>query len=178
MQRVRRAMLGWPLLALPGLARAQAPSGPATDPGEVIPLWPRGPPGGVPSGLSQRIVERGGAQGQRDRAVSGITRPTLTVFRPPNTKGRGCVLVVPGGGYERVLLDREGFEIARWLSRRDITAYVLTYRLPGEGWAAGRDAPLQDVQRAIPQYERNTVSLDLAARGRQAEGSERCDPAG
>jgi acetyl esterase/lipase len=39
--------------------------------------------------------------------------------------------------------------MARWLTARGFTAFVLFYRLPGEGWAAGPDAPLADAQRAI-----------------------------
>src|SRR5690606_11753981 len=30
-----------------------------------------------------------------------------------------------------------------------VTCYVLRYRLPADGWAAGPDAPLQDAQRAL-----------------------------
>ncbi|MCK5750619.1 MAG: alpha/beta hydrolase, partial [Oricola sp.] len=38
---------------------------------------------------------------------------------------------------------------ARLFSRFGSTVYVLQYRLPQQGWAAGPDAPLQDAQRAI-----------------------------
>ncbi|MCS5990990.1 hypothetical protein LNP02_15895 [Klebsiella variicola subsp. variicola] len=38
---------------------------------------------------------------------------------------------------------------AHWLTAHGYTAYVLSYRLPGEGWQAGALAPLQDAQRAL-----------------------------
>lgn len=41
------------------------------------------------------------------------------------------------------------YPAARWLAARGIYAFVLTYRLPIEGWAAGPLAPLQDAQRAF-----------------------------
>lgn len=59
------------------------------------------------------------------------------------------MLVAAGGGYERVELRREAYRAAAWLAARGITAFVLSYRLPPEGWILGPLAPLQDAQRAI-----------------------------
>ena len=70
------------------------------------------------------------------------------VFRPQIPNG-SAVLVAPGGGYARVVIDKEGYEIARWLAARGFTVFVLFYRLPGDGWAAGPDVALADAQRAI-----------------------------
>jgi acetyl esterase/lipase len=44
---------------------------------------------------------------------------------------------------------KEAWPAARWLTARGYTAYILSYRLPGEGWGAGALAPLQDAQRAL-----------------------------
>ena len=74
--------------------------------------------------------------------------PTLKVFRPARPNG-AAVLVMPGGGYRRVVLDKEGDETARRLAEAGIVAAVLVYRLPEDGWAAGWQAPLQDAQRAV-----------------------------
>jgi acetyl esterase/lipase len=70
------------------------------------------------------------------------------VFRPQHGDG-SAVLIVPGGGYRHVVVDKEGFEAARWFVTRGIAAYVLRYRLPGDGWSAGPDVALQDAQRAM-----------------------------
>jgi len=59
------------------------------------------------------------------------------------------VLLLPGGGYRWVVVDKEGYEMGRWLAARGYTAFVLFYRLPGEGWAAGPDVALSDAQRAM-----------------------------
>jgi len=83
-----------------------------------------------------------------DRAVYGITRPRLAVFAPDRPNG-AAVMITPGGGYRWVVVDKEGYEIGRWLAARGFTAFVLFYRLPGEGWASGPDAPLADAQRAM-----------------------------
>jgi acetyl esterase/lipase len=47
------------------------------------------------------------------------------------------------------VIDKEGFEVAHRLAAAGITAFVLRYRLPREGWMQASDAPLQDAQRAI-----------------------------
>ncbi len=118
------------------------------EPDEVISLWPTGVPGGVPSGLTESIVARDNPFGLLDRAAHDVTAPSLSVFRPARPDG-SAILIIPGGGYKWVVIDKEGFEGARHFSARGATVYVLRYRLPHQGWAAGPDAPLQDAQRAM-----------------------------
>lgn len=118
------------------------------EPAETIDLWPRGAPG-APRVLPVEVVdERSRDADLTDRAVHGIARPRMVVFRPAVPNG-AAVLVTPGGGYRWVVIDKEGYEIARWLSARGYTVFVLFYRLPGEGWAAGQDVALSDAQRAM-----------------------------
>jgi acetyl esterase/lipase len=83
-----------------------------------------------------------------DRAVLGIAAPRVAVFRPDRPNG-AAVLLIPGGGYRHVVVDKEGYEMARWLTARGFTAFVLFYRLPYDGWAAGPDVCLSDAQRAM-----------------------------
>ncbi len=109
-----------------------------------------------------------------DRAVFGISRPRLVVFRPERPNGAG-LLVMPGGGYRWVVIDKEGYEIGRHLSARGFTVFVLFYRLPGEGWAAGPDVALADAQRAMRliRHRASDFGLDparIAAMGFSAGG--------
>jgi acetyl esterase/lipase len=83
-----------------------------------------------------------------DRAVLGITHPRLAVFRPRLPNG-AAVVIAPGGGYRWVVIDKEGYELGRWLSARGMTVFVLFYRLPGEGWQERANVALADAQRAI-----------------------------
>lgn len=86
--------------------------------------------------------------GFQDRFVTGIAEPLMTVFRPAKPNG-GAVLIAPGGGYIRVVIDKEGFEVGHRLAAAGVTCFVLRYRLPAEGWDRPADVPLQDAQRAI-----------------------------
>lgn len=121
---------------------------PDRQPDAVIDLWPTGAPGGENVSLTERVVARNTPFGLPDRAAHDVTTPTLSVFRAQKPNG-AAILIIPGGGYSWVVIDKEGYEGARWFSREGVTAYVLKYRLPHQGWAAGPDTPLQDAQRAI-----------------------------
>ena len=130
----------------PGSPRGTPPGLP--EPVETIDLWPGGPPGGIPAGLVERVDERSTDPQVSDRALAHITRPRMVVFRPDRPNG-AAVMITPGGGYRWVVVDKEGYEIGRWLAARGFTAFVLFYRLPGDGWAAGPDVALADAQRAM-----------------------------
>lgn len=160
----RRALLAGTLAAAPTLAQPLAKA----DPSEVIRLWPDGAPGGSKPGLLEQTVERARPGQPGDRAVFHVTEPRLTVFRPAKPNG-DAALLVPGGSYARVVIDKEGFELGRWLAARGTTAYVLFYRLPADGWQAGPDAALQDVQRAVrlvrAQTPRRLLSVGFSAGG-------------
>jgi acetyl esterase/lipase len=118
------------------------------EPDETIDLWPRGAPGLPDRPPVEMVEERSKDPALADRAVRGVTRPRLVVFRPRIPNGSG-VLVMPGGGYRHIVIDKEGYEIGRWLAARGFTVFVLFYRLPGDGWQAGPDVALADAQRAM-----------------------------
>lgn len=117
-------------------------------PSETIDLWPGTAPGLPAAALTETVNERSTDPLVTDRAVFGISRPRIAVFRPDRPNG-AAVLLTPGGGYRWVVVDKEGYEMARWLAARGFTAFVLFYRLPGEGWSAGPDVPLADALRAM-----------------------------
>jgi len=117
-------------------------------PSETIDLWPGTAPGLPAAALTETVNERSTDPLVTDRAVYGISRPRMAVFRPDRPNG-AAVLLTPGGGYRWVVVDKEGYEMARWLAARVFTAFVLFYRLPGEGWSAGPDVLLADALRAM-----------------------------
>jgi acetyl esterase/lipase len=117
--------------------------------GNVIELWPGGVPGAKTVTVTETIDDETPGVVPRNRTVSKVTRPTLTVFEPRGTPNGITWLVIAGGGYRRVVIDREGFDTAAWLTERGFGAAVLRYRLPGDGWASGPDAPLHDASRAV-----------------------------
>ena len=141
----RTVMLG---AGAAGMAAALDARAAPADPTETIDLWPGRAPGFPASPPVELIEERSKTAGVRDRSMRHIARPRLVVFRPARPNGLAA-LVAPGGGYSLVVIDKEGYELGQSLSAEGWTVFVLFYRLPGDGWAAGPDVALSDAQRAM-----------------------------
>jgi acetyl esterase/lipase len=128
--------------------RSVPDSEPAPGAANRIALWPTGQvPGesGPPS--VPNVIERSADPALPDRYIDNVSAPYLAVYRPARPNGTG-LLVIPGGGYVRVVLDKEGSALApAFVEQAGVTLFVLRYRLP-----AGRDdrqAALADAQRAL-----------------------------
>jgi acetyl esterase/lipase len=121
---------------------------------QKFPLYPKTIPNSkiVPDSESVKYNE------DSVKIVSRITRPTLTVYRPPAGKANGeAIVVCPGGGYGIVALDHEGTFVAKRLTELGITAFVLKYRIPDDQSMINKEiGPLQDAQRAI-QFARENA---------------------
>lgn len=112
-------------------------------------IWPGGEaPGAKSSPVSYALVERSNDPTLPDRAVTGIRAPEITVYAPEHPNGV-ALLVTPGGSYQRVVLDKEGSDLAAPFNAKGYTLFVMTYRMPADGHAEGANAPLADAQRAL-----------------------------
>lgn len=108
-------------------------------PNEVVTLYPEG----VPSSnglehMSEWINNRG--------YITNVSEPELLVFLPEEYTATGqAMLVVPGGGYKRVCVTREGYKTAEMLNKKGIAAFILKYRMPN----GHPDVVLEDGQQAM-----------------------------
>ena len=106
----------------------------------AVELWPEGAPKAV---------------GDLD-----IDRPQLTIHLPESATATGTgVIVNPGGGYRKLAADHEGLQVARWLNRRGIAAFVLRYRL-GERYHS--DVSLLDGLRAVRLIRHRAADFGVA----------------
>ena len=144
----RQIILAGCLAAAASATRAAADASPGAG-GADLELWPGGAPGAEAVKVREEIVERLPDGPTRDRYVQHVTRPMITLYPPKVAYNGITLLIVPGGGYVRVVIDKEGVEAAEWFTARGFAAAVLRYRLPADGWAAGADAPVHDAMRAI-----------------------------
>lgn len=136
-----------PLLAgaLPAAPPAPAP--------EVVPLWPQGH-------WQQRArgPERIGIEGSAKGAVSGISNARMEIYRPLKPNGT-AVVIFGGGGYFRIQIGSAAKPTAQWLQSLGVTAAVVYYRLPADGWAPV--SPFQDGQRAMRLLRAQAASLGV-----------------
>lgn len=98
----------------------------------VIPLYAGTAPGSETWTWQEQVSP--GIEGNRvpsGRLVRNVRQPTLSMFVPgvAARKTRTAVIVAPGGGFRWLSIDSEGYDVARALTARGATAFVLKYRL-------------------------------------------------
>ena len=133
------------------------PKSPLWPPKERFALWAGELPG------APKIVpdwSMNGPAGARELWIRGVPMPEVHVFRAPHPDG-SSLLAFPGGGYEFLSVQNEGMDVAERFNAERTSVFVLTYRLPGEGWANRSLAPLQDAQRAIRLIRSRAAELRI-----------------
>lgn len=130
-------------------------------------IWPGIAPGSENSALVEKNDDReikDGTAVARDRSISGITKPTITVYLPKEAKRpTAAVLLIPGGGFRRVVIDKEGHDIARWLVKQGIAGIVLKYRNPdADSGLSVSNGAAKDVARAVRMVRHNAKKWNVA----------------
>lgn len=115
--------------------------------GEPLPVWPDRAPGETSHATGEVQPFRPEEKPPVTR-VTKIRRPTFTVHVPDQANGTG-VVILPGGGFGKVVPDKEGTEAAEWLARHGVTSFVLSYRTTFSKTEPGWIRPLQDAQRLM-----------------------------
>jgi acetyl esterase/lipase len=102
---------------------------------EVIPLYRGTPPGSTSGSTNENYPEKQYfSKIWNTEVVANVTKPSLTVFRPPaELKNGTAVIVCPGGGFMALSINSEGNEVAKYLAAKGVTAFVLKYRLAHTG---------------------------------------------
>ena len=124
-------VLSLALLLLEGRVCAQDASAPSlpNSPvalGTTVLLWPNGAPGSL--------------------GVEDGDKPSITAFLPSSNPTGTGVIIAPGGGYGHLSMQKEGEDVAHWLTDRGVAAFVLRYRL---GPRYHHPIELGDAHRAI-----------------------------
>lgn len=134
------------------LVSSTATAGPLQQPpagAELVDLWEGPAPSETTRQPGTTLPQRPEEQPPVTR-ITGITQPQLAVYpAKPSTAPRRAVLILPGGGFRRVVVDKEGSEIAAWLNGLGISAFVLRYRTADDSSKTPWLKPLQDAQRAM-----------------------------
>jgi acetyl esterase/lipase len=74
--------------------------------------------------------------------------PRLYVYLPENAGiATPAIVIFPGGGYGGLAFEHEGINEAEWFQQRGVAAFILFYRLPGNGYR--HPVPLMDARRSV-----------------------------
>src|SRR5277367_3966568 len=106
---------------------------------KTVVLWPNGAPG---------------ALGTEDGDV-----PKMFVYPATGAGIHSAVIVMPGGGYTHLAIEKEGGAEARWLNEHGVTAFVLEYRL---GPRYHFPSPMLDGARAVRYVRSHAAELGVA----------------
>jgi acetyl esterase/lipase len=128
---------------------------------EVLPLYSGSAPGSEPTNYAEAQYF---AKTWNTEIVANVTRPTLTVFKPSPGRSNGTAMVIcPGGGFMALSINSEGFDVAKYLAAKGVTAFVLKYRLAHtDGDAAQEFETLYKDQGKFKQMIEKVVPLAIA----------------
>ncbi len=128
---------------------------------DPLAIWPEFAPGESTkkSGTLQAFRPE---ENPRVSRVVDISYPTMTVHLSQQPNGT-AVLILPGGGFGKVVPDKEGTEAADWLNGLGISVFVLSYRTQSPGDEEGWRKPLQDAQRALSMIRSNATQWQLSS---------------
>lgn len=122
---------------------------------EEVQLWDTDIPGAI---ASKAYIESHDISLDQ---IRNVKTPTLKIFVPENPNGTAMV-ICPGGGYALLAIKRSGYDVAKWLNKLGITAFVLKYRLPSDVIMEDKSiGPLQDAQEAIRYVRRRAEKWQL-----------------
>lgn len=126
-------------------------------------LWDTAQGGGL--GVSDdEVILEGPSEALGDVVVGQVHRPRCLAYTPEKPNGRAA-LVLAGGGYTKLVVGKEGFEIARWLAALGYHAFVLVHRFPSAAFAVssfcGAQAPVDDAIEAMRQIRARAPELGI-----------------
>lgn len=100
-------------------------------------LWPNGAPGALGNDASDK--------------------PSLKIYLPKKPPV-AAVLIVPGGGYGKIVLNRIDPQVAQWFNRLGVAAFVLTYRV---GMRYHYPIEFEDAQRAMRYVRSHAAEYNI-----------------
>jgi len=112
----------------------------------------------IPGLVPENYPEEKWTEGEESEfgLVQYVTRPTIRVFLPEKELNTtAAVIVCPGGGYNILVIEREGYKIAQALNKLGIAAIVLKYR------HYDKDMAVQDAWRALQFVRANADDWDI-----------------
>ena len=94
------------------------------------------------------------------RIFKKVSDPEIWYYPSDKKKSKEnnvAVLVIPGGGYSGLWFDKEGVDVAKWLNKIGVSAFVLKHRLPHwESKDCRSKVALMDAQRAMRIIRKNS----------------------
>jgi len=94
---------------------------------KVFTIWPGAAPG---TESWNWHAEKDSVELPGDLLAYNVAQPTLTYYpAEPSIANGTSVIICPGGSFCYLHVNTEGADVARWLNKKGVSAFVLNYRL-------------------------------------------------
>jgi acetyl esterase/lipase len=124
------------------------------EPANVIPLYEGVAPGSESWDWEENTAESAAGLPM----VQNVVKPVLMYYPPDSGTDVGTAMVIaPGGGFRTLMMSYEGVDIARYLNKLGVHAYVLKYRLTHQGDSTKQDG--QDIRKLAGADGQQAVRL-------------------
>jgi len=111
-----------------------------------IPLWQNGLPNS--NGTEEEVANE----------AKGIYKPLIRVYLPAKEKASGrAIIAYPGGGYQGLAYNHEGFDFAPYFNQQGIALIVLLYRMP----KGHKEVPISDAEEAIRMVQQHATDWNI-----------------
>ena len=111
------------------------------------------------SGTAQEVFDMNLYNGRAPKN-NGLPNDTakLRIYLPQREKATGrAIIICPGGGYDHLAIDKEGYQWGEYFQSRGIAAAVLKYRMPN----GHSEVPMTDAEQAIKLMRLNAASWHI-----------------
>ncbi len=122
---------------------------------KIIPLYPGAAPGSENWDWNEGVTYQ---NQYNTKKVYNVTHPTLTVFLPDAAIATGtAVIICPGGSFTTLNIEMEGKDVALWLNRHGVAAFVLNYRV----MHSFTDNPVKEMEatRLKKDYQEQVIKI-------------------
>lgn len=110
-----------------------------------------------PESYVDSLVSPGSLSG-KNRVYSYVSEPAFLLFPAKESENKHIGLVVaPGGGLRNVWLDKEGIDIAMWLSGQGISCMVLKYRVNHRDEQGKWEIDMNDYMPAVEEDAKQAI---------------------
>jgi acetyl esterase/lipase len=132
----------------------------------ALPLWGEGLPDSSICWSEDEYVENRTADRNeygRNRAMHRVNSPGMLVIKANSDKSSAtpAIVIFPGGGFERIVIDKEGIDVARWYNKHGITCIIVKYRTFEGGSSSRYQAVYADAQRALRIVRSNAAEWSI-----------------
>ena len=95
-------------------------------------------------------------------SIHQVPTPALEIYPTAVKPSHGTIMILPGGGYDFLVIDKEGRDVAKMLNDDGWDAAVLLYRI--NAGPNTRDLALDDAKKALALLQMNGGGFGLSTR--------------